>query len=308
MTSLRLAFMGTPDFAVPVLRALHQAGHRIEAVYCQPPKPAGRGHQLKKAPVQIEAEKLGLSVRTPKTLRDPAEQEFLKSLNLDAVVVAAYGLLLPLSVLDAPRLGCLNIHASLLPRWRGAAPIQRALLAGDEKSGITIMQMEAGLDTGPMLMQESLPITNATAASSLHDELAALGAKMIVRALEGLAGGKLVPQPQPSEGATYAAKLTRADGMIDWSQPASVIERQVRALTPWPGAFFKINNEPIKVLEAQIVPELFGKPGTLLEDSFIVACGQQSLRLVKVQRAGKKETGGADLLRGLRLPVGHLFT
>jgi len=307
MTPLRLAFMGTPDFAVPALRALYEGGHNIVAVYCQPPKPAGRGHHMQKAPVHLTAEKLGLAVRTPKTLRDPTEQQALAALKPDALVVAAYGLILPQPVLDVPALGCLNIHASLLPRWRGAAPIQQALLAGDNESGITIMMMEAGLDTGPILIRESVPITQETTARSLHDELAALGGRLIVRALEGLAIGNLRPVTQPQEGVTYAPKLTRADGMIDWQRPAVEIERQIRALTPWPGTFFNYGDEQIKVLKAAIIPGQSGNPGTLLDDRFIVACGQQALQLISLQRAGKNAADGAALLRGLRLPPGHVF-
>jgi methionyl-tRNA formyltransferase len=299
--------MGTPDFAVPALRALHRAGYTIAAVYCQPPKPAGRGQQIHKSPVQSVAEELRLAVRTPKTLRDEAEQRHLADLKLDLIVVAAYGLILPQAVLDIPRLCCLNIHASLLPRWRGAAPIQRAMLAGDAETGITIMQVEASLDSGPILLKESIPITAATTATSLHDNLSALGAFLITRALEGLADGSLKPTPQPEEGVTYAAKLTRADGIIDWRKSASVIDRQVRALTPWPGTFFRLGEEQIKVLKAEIVPDQNAAPGALLDEHFTIACGGQALRLIKVQRAGKNATDGEAFLRGLRLPIGHVF-
>ncbi len=300
---LRIAFMGTPDFAVAALAALHKAGHTIAAVYCQPPKPAGRGHQLQKTPVHRAAESLGFEVRTPKTLRDPQEQEKFAALNLDVAVVAAYGLILPQGILSAPKHGCLNIHGSLLPRWRGAAPLQRALLAGDKATGITIMQMDAGLDTGPMLLKGSIAITHQTTAQSLHDEMAALGARLIVEALCDLANGKLHPTPQPSEGATYAAKLTREEGLIDWAKPAEEIERQVRALNPWPGCFFVLNGETIKVLSAERANKT-GAPGTLLDEDFTVACGAGSLRLASVQRAGKKAADGTSVLRGLRLPVG----
>ncbi len=306
MIPLRLAFMGSPDFAIPALRALHEAGHNIVAIYSQAPKPAGRGHTVRKAPVHEEADKLGLPVRTPKTLRDPAEQEFLKSLNLDALVIAAYGLILPQTVLDMTKYGGMVIHPSLLPRWRGTAPIHHAILAGDAETGVTIMQMDAGIDTGPILLMKKVPLGPTARASSLHVELFTLGGQMALEALEGLAKGTLKPAPQPAEGATYAAKLSKEDGRIDWHKQAEVIERQVRAMTPWPGTYFKMNDEQIKVMEAQIV-EQRGTPGTLLDDQFTVACGKQALRLVKVQRAGKNATDGASLLRGLRLPIGHSF-
>ncbi len=306
MTPLRLIFMGTPDFAVPALHTLKAAGHEIKAVYCQPPKPAGRGHEIQKTPIHRAAEEMGLDVRTPKTLRDEAEQNHLKSLAPDAIVVAAYGLILPQAVLDIPRLGCLNIHGSLLPRWRGAAPIHRALLAGDSETGITIMRMEAGLDTGPMLLKSSVPITPASTASSLHDALAEMGAKLIVQALDLAAQGRLTENKQPEEGVTYAAKLTREDGVIDWTRPAADIERQVRGLNPWPGAFFKLGEETIKVLKAEHAPQTAASPpATLLDEDFTVACGDGALRLTLVQRAGKKPIDGASFLRGARLTKGE---
>src|SRR5690348_13371987 len=222
---MRLAFMGSPDFAVPALRALHEAGHVIAGVWCQPPKPAGRGYGVRSCPVQVEAERLGVPVHTPRRLRDnPAEQAAFTALNLDAAVVAAYGLILPQAMLDAPRRGCLNIHASLLPRWRGASPIQSAILAGDAETGISIMQMDAGLDTGPVLLQQAVPITAASTAASLHDELAGLGARLALQAL----AENPPATPQPAEGVTYAPKLTREDGRIDWQRDAAAIERQVR--------------------------------------------------------------------------------
>lgn len=300
---LTIAFMGTPDFAVKSLLALHEAGHNIVAVYSQPPKPAGRGQQMQKTAVHLAAEQLGIEVRTPKSLRDPVEQEKFAALNLDATVVAAYGLILPRAILSAPKYGCLNIHGSLLPRWRGAAPIQRAILEGDRESGITIMQMDEGLDTGPMLLKESVPITDSTTAESLHDALADVGAHLIVTALDDLRAGKLHPAPQPTEGATYAAKLTREEGRIDWAKPASVIDRQVRALNPWPGCSFLLNGETIKIIAASIA-EGKGIPGTLLDADFTIACGEKALRLDRVQRAGKSAIDGASFLRGLRMPVG----
>ncbi|MDE2030536.1 MAG: methionyl-tRNA formyltransferase [Alphaproteobacteria bacterium] len=300
---LRIAFMGTPDFAVAALNALHDAGHDIAAVYCQPPKPAGRGHHVQKTPVHRCAEELGLEVRTPKSLRNEEEQERFRALNLDVAVVAAYGLILPKAILDAPKHGCINIHGSLLPRWRGAAPIQRAILAGDTESGITTMQMDEGLDTGAMLLRESVAITPQTTAQSLHDALATTGGRLIVQTLDDMTAGKLHPVPQPEEGVTYAAKLTREDGRIDWNKPAAEIERQLRALHPWPGCFFTLNGETIKLLAAEIVDKT-GSAGTLLDDTFTVSCGTGALRLLSVQRAGKAATDGASLLRGLRLPIG----
>ncbi|MGE4351203.1 MAG: methionyl-tRNA formyltransferase [Bdellovibrionales bacterium] len=304
MKKLRLVFMGTPDFAVPALRALVEAGHEVAAVYCQPPKPAGRGHEVHKTPMHLEAEKLGVPVRTPKTLRDEGAQKELAALAPDVIVVAAYGLLLPQAVLDIPPLGCLNIHGSLLPRWRGAAPIHRALLAGDQVTGITIMKMEAGLDTGPMLLKGELPITDQTTALTLHDAMAALGAKLIVEALAFAADGALHEQKQPEQGVTYAAKLNKEEGLIDWSHRADEIDRQVRALNPWPSAYFLWDGEAIKVLQV-CVADGEGEAGVLLDKDFTVACGQGSVRLERVQRPGKKATDGASFLRGARLEVGR---
>jgi methionyl-tRNA formyltransferase len=301
---MRLAFMGTPDFAVAALEALLRAGHTVACVYCQPPKPAGRGQDLRKTPVHLAAERHGLPVRTPRTLRDPDEQAAFAALGLDAAVVAAYGLILPKAVLDAPRLGCLNIHASLLPRWRGAAPIQRAMLAGDAETGITIMQMDPGLDTGPMLLKDTVPIDADTTAQGLHDRLAAMGADLIVTALDRLARGHLPAEPQPTDGATYAPKLEKDEGRIDWSRPAADLARQVRALTPWPGCFVDLpGGERLKVLAAVPV-EGRGAPGTVLDDAFTVACGTGALCLLTVQRAGRGPTDGAACLRGLRVAVG----
>ncbi len=305
MTKLRLAFMGTPEFAARIFEAVRGAGHEIVAVYSQPPKPAGRGQHVQKSPVHLAAEDAGIEVRTPKTLRDPVEQKIFADLKLDVAVVAAYGLILPAPILTAPKWGCVNVHASLLPRWRGAAPIQRAILAGDTESGVTIMQMAEGLDTGDMLALDRLPITDATTAQTLHDDLAAMGASLIVRALDGLATGAIRPVPQPAEGATYAAKLTREDGLIDWSKPAVEIERQIRALVPWPGCYFMLGDEPVKLLAASVIADQSGVSGTLLDDRFTVACGQGALRLLKVQRGGKSATDGAAFLRGSRLQIGQ---
>jgi methionyl-tRNA formyltransferase len=287
--------MGSPAFSVPALRALQAAGHEIACVYSQPPRPAGRGHTVTPCPVHAAALELGLPVRTPERLRkDLAAQAAFAALALDVAVVAAYGLILPQAMLDAPRLGCLNIHASLLPRWRGAAPIQAAILAGDSETGITIMQMEAGLDTGPMLVREAVPIAATTATADLHDTLAGLGARLIVRTLEMLPPAVV----QPDAGATYAAKLSKEDGRIDWQRDAAALDRQVRALNPWPGTFAMLGADILKILAAQPV-EGGGPPGKILGADFTVACGQGALRLLRVQRAGRPATGGADFLRGL---------
>ena len=248
---LKIAFMGTPEFSVHILDALVKAGHEVVCVYCQPPRPAGRGHRLQPSPVQLRAEELKIPVRTPLSLKKDAEaRQAFANLNLDIAVVAAYGLILPQAVLDAPKYGCLNIHASLLPRWRGASPIQRAILAGDKESGVCIMQMEAGLDTGPVLMRGIVPITETTTASQLHDALAAQGAELIVKTLENIE--TLKPQKQPDEGTTYAALLTKEDGKIDWTQSAAAIERQLRALHPWPGVWCEHNGQRLKVLDVAI--------------------------------------------------------
>ena len=295
--------MGTPDFAVPVLRALAEAGHEIAAVYSQPPRPAGRGHKSRPSPVQALAEDRGWPLRTPPSLKHPAEHAAFEALQLDAAVVVAYGLILPKAVLAAPRLGCLNIHASLLPRWRGAAPIQRAILAGDTQTGVTIMRIDEGLDTGPMLLRETVPITGATTAASLHDSLAKLGARAILEALVGLDAGTLYPRPQPSEGVTYAAKLSKAEGQLDWRLPAAQLERQVRAFTPWPGARVRIGTETLKVLAAEVIAHN-GEPGTVLGPDLTVACGEGALRLTQVQRPGKAALAAADFLRGFALAAG----
>ncbi|MCR9219365.1 MAG: methionyl-tRNA formyltransferase [Alphaproteobacteria bacterium] len=298
--------MGTPDFSVPALKALVEAGHRVRRVYTQPPRPAGRGQQPRKTAVHRAADALGLPVVHPDTLRDPEIFESFRRLGLDAAVVVAYGLILPKPYLTAPRLGCLNIHASLLPRWRGAAPIQRAILAGDRESGVSIMRMEEGLDTGPVILEEPVAIEPQMTAGDLHDALAPLGARLVVEALEGLAGGQLSPQPQPEEGVTYAAKLEKAEGRIDWTQPAEAVDRQVRGLTPWPGCFFLRGGEPVKLLAAQIAPAGLGwpAPGAVLDRQGRVACGKGALKLLRVQRPGRKPVSGEEFLRGERLNPG----
>jgi len=301
---MRLAFMGTPDFAVPALRALHGAGHEIAAVYSQPPRPAGRGQALRRSPVHIVADELGLAVRTPARLRrDLAEHAAFAALDLDAAVVAAYGLILPEAMLAAPRRGCLNIHASLLPRWRGAAPIQAAILAGDAQSGVTIMQMDAGLDTGPMLLAEATPITPHTTAAELHDALCGIGAALILRALTE----NPPPVPQPGEGATYAPKLERDDGRLRWTEPAEAIARRVRALNPWPGTFCLWNGEPLKVLAAEPAEgagEPTVEPGVVLDEALLVGTGAGALRLTRVQAPGRAAMDAGAFLRGRRVPAG----
>jgi methionyl-tRNA formyltransferase len=293
---MRLAFMGSPDFAVPALQALVDAGHEIAAVYCQPPRPAGRGQAVRRCPVHVMADRLGLAVRTPSRLRgDAAAQADFAALALDAAVVVAYGLILPVEFLAAPRRGCLNLHASLLPRWRGAAPIQAAILAGDAETGVTIMQMDAGLDTGPTLLREAVPITATTTAAVLHDVLAAVGARLILRAL----GGDFAPIPQPAEGA----RLTRADARIDWRADAAVIERRVRAFDPWPGTYTMLDGVMLKVLAAMAVAG-DGEPGVVLDGRLTVACGSDALRLTRVQLAGRAPLDAEVFLRGHSVPAG----
>ena len=301
---MRIIFMGTPDFAAAALSALIAAGHEIAAVYSQPPRPAGRGQDLRKSPVQKLAESHGLPVRHPVSLRNPEAQAEFADLKADIAVVAAYGLILPQAVLAAPRLGCLNIHASLPPRWRGAAPIQRAILAGDAGTGITIMAMDAGLDTGAMLRRESLPIGPRMNAGELHDALAALGARLIV---ETLAAPLPPAVPQPAEGVTYAAKISPAEAQIDWSKDAAQLERQIRAFAPVPGAWCQMpDGARLKLLAADVVTGA-GAPGTALDDALTIACGRQALRLTLLQKAGKKPIAAADFLRGQKLIRGTVL-
>ncbi len=300
---MRLAFMGSPDFAVPTLQALHRAGHEIAAVYCQPPRPAGRGQGLRLCPVQLAAQALGLAVRTPTRLRtDLAEQLAFAALELDAAVVAAYGLILPQAMLDAPARGCLNIHASLLPRWRGAGPIQASVLAGDGETGITIMQMQAGLDTGPMLLAEALPIGPTDTAATLHDRLAEIGARLILRALDE----NPTPIPQPEAGVTYAPKRTREDGRIDWTRSAAEIDRQIRAFDPWPGTFSLLGGETLKILSARLV-DMVGTPGVVLDDRLTIGCGAGAIRPTRVQLPGRQAMAANAMLRGRPIPAGTIL-
>jgi methionyl-tRNA formyltransferase len=301
MGALRTVFMGTPAFAAVALKALIDAGHDVAAVYSQPPRPKGRGMDTQKSPVHLLAEELGLDVRTPVSLRNGDEIAAFQALNADVAVVAAYGLILPKPVLDAPRHGCINIHASLLPRWRGAAPIQRAIMAGDAQTGVTIMQMEEGLDTGPMLLKEAMPISPDMNAGALHDALAELGARLICQALDELP--QLKPVPQPSDGVTYAAKITKEECRIDWRRSAVELDRHVRGLSPAPGAFTEINGERLTILAADLVPGS-GTPGTTLDDRLTIACGEGALRPTLVRRAGKRAMSAEEMLRGFSVPQG----
>lgn len=302
-TPLRVAFMGSPDFAVPTLKALLDRGHDVVCVYSQPPKPAGRGGKLRKTPVHQAAEAAGIEVRTPISLKTPEALADFQSLNLDASIVAAYGLILPQSILDVPRFGCLNVHASLLPRWRGAAPIHRSVLAGDAKSGVTIMQMVAALDAGPMLLTEEATISPRMTSADLHDRLADLGGPALLCALEGVAAGTVTPVAQDEAQVTYAAKLSKEEAPLDWTKPAEELDRQIRAFTPWPGATLSVAGEVVKVLDAEPEPGS-GQPGEILDDHLLVACGTGALRLKKLQRPGKKAMAAEDLLRGWPVPKG----
>jgi methionyl-tRNA formyltransferase len=298
---MRVIFMGTPEFSVPVLEALVAAGHEVACVYCQPPRPAGRGKRDRPSPVQARAEALGLSVRHPESLRDAAAQAEFAALEADVAVVVAYGLILPRAVLEAPKAGCLNIHASLLPRWRGAAPIQRAILAGDAETGVCIMRMAAGLDTGPVLLREATVIGAGDTCGSLHDRLSGMGAALIVTALARL--DHLVPAPQPEAGITYADKIDKAEARVDWGQPAEVVDRQIRALSPMPGAWCMAGAERVKLLASEPV-EGQGAPGEILDDGLRVACGRGAVRILRLQRAGRGAQDAAEVLRGMALPPG----
>jgi len=301
---MRIVFMGSPEFAVPSLDALVDDGHDVIAVYCQPPRPAGRGKSERKTAVHERAEQLGIEVQTPRTLRNEEEQAQFRALGADLAVVAAYGLILPEAILEAPKSGCINVHASLLPRWRGAAPIQRAILAGDEVSGVTIMQMDEGLDTGPMLLRRELDIRGKS-AGQVTEEMAKLGADTLV---EWLAHPS-APQPQPAEGATYAAKVDKAEARIDWTRSAEQIERQVRAFNPVPGAWFEANGERIKLLEARVDRDsrVRGNDGLVLDAALLIECGEGAIRPVLVQRAGRGPMTAGELLRGFAIPKGTIL-
>lgn len=299
---MRIVFMGSPDFAVPSLDALVAAGHDVPCVYTQPPRPAGRGKGEQKTAVHKRADALGIEVRCPRTLRDHDEQARFAALDSDLAVVAAYGLILPIAVLDSPRGGCINVHASLLPRWRGAAPIQRAILAGDEATGVTIMRVEQGLDTGPMLLKRETRIDRKT-SGELTDELAALGAEAVVAWLDK----PTPPVPQPDEGVTYASKIDKAEARIAWSRSADEIERQVRAFAPAPGAWFEVSGERVKLLQADVGDNASGKPGEVLDDCLRVACGSGYIRPLRVQRAGRGVMTPAELLRGFAISKGTVL-
>ncbi|HEY9019495.1 MAG TPA: methionyl-tRNA formyltransferase [Paracoccaceae bacterium] len=298
---MRLVFMGTPEFSVPVLDALVAAGHDIAAVYCQPPRPAGRGKKETPTPVHQRAAELGLPVRHPTSLKGAEAQADFAALNADVAVVVAYGLILPQAVLDAPRHGCLNIHASLLPRWRGAAPIHRAIMAGDAETGICIMQMDAGLDTGPVLLRAATPIGPAETTGQLHDRLSRMGARLIVEALSRL--GDLAPEAQPADGVTYASKIDKAEAAIDWSRPALEVDRLIRGLSPFPGAWTLHDGQRIKLLASRLAQGT-GAPGTVLDDALTVACGTGAVQLLRLQRAGRGAQDAAEFLRGMPLSKG----
>lgn len=295
---MRVIFMGTPEFSVPVLEALAGA-HEVVAVYSQPPRPAGRGKKERPSPVHAKAEELGIEVRTPRNFKAPEDREAFAALNADIAVVVAYGLILPQAILDAPAKGCLNIHASLLPRWRGAAPIHRAIMAGDSRTGICIMQMEAGLDTGPVMLREATEIGATETTGELHDRLSAMGARLILDALSEI--DSLILQPQPEDGVTYAAKIDKAEAQVDWTRPADEVIRHINGLSPFPGAWTEIAGERIKLLRAAPA-EGSGAPGEIL-DGFTIACGTGALEILEAQRPGKRPMSGDDVLRGLRLPA-----
>ena len=289
--------MGTPEFSVPILQALARS-HEIAAVYCQPPRPAGRGKADRRSAVEVAAENLGIPVRYPVSLRSKEVQHDFELLRSDVAVVVAYGLILPPEILAAPKHGCLNIHASLLPRWRGAAPIQRAIMAGDTETGVCVMQMEAGLDTGPVLLRQSIPIAELDTSADLHDRLSALGAALIGQALTQLSG--LTPEPQASDGITYAQKIDKSEARVDWTRPAVAVDRQIRGLSPFPGAWCDIGGERVKLLRSRLAPGE-GRPGQVLH-GFTVACGSGAVAVTEAQREGKRPTPTSDLLRGFKLP------
>ena len=302
---MRIAFMGTPPFAVPTLAALHAAGHEIACIYTQPPRPAQRGKKLQQSAVHVWADEHGLPVRTPKSLRNEEAQAEFAALDLDIAVVAAYGLILPQAILDAPREGCLNVHGSILPRWRGAAPVQRAILAGDAETGVTIMQMDVGLDTGAMRLVETTPVAGKT-AGLLTDELAEMGALMMVKVLSDLHA--FPPVPQPDDGVTYAAKIDKSEARLDFLTSAVQVERQIRAFNPMPGAFFELGGERYKILAAEVVHPgetvAGAAPGVTLDDALTIACNPGAIRATRVQRAGKPAMDAAELLRGRAVPEG----
>ncbi|MCX7558638.1 methionyl-tRNA formyltransferase [Sulfitobacter sp. F26204] len=301
---MRIVFMGTPDFSVPALDALVAAGHEIAAVYCQPPRPAGRGKKPRPTPVHVRAEALGLAVRHPVSLKTAEALQDFKNLESEVAVVVAYGLILPQSILDAPEMGCLNIHASLLPRWRGAAPIHRAIMAGDEQTGVCIMQMEAGLDTGPVLMRVETAIGAEETTGQLHGRLSEMGAAAIVTALSGL--GELEAHPQATEGVTYASKIDKAEARIDWTRPAVEIDRLIRGLAPFPGAWFELDGTRVKALGARYSAGC-GEPGQVLDSGLRIACGSGAVQLTRLQRAGKAAQDTEVFQSGAQIAAGTLL-
>ncbi len=303
--TLRLAFMGTPDFAVPTFAELIGAGHEVACTYTRAPRPKGRGMAEGKSPVHLFAESLGIAVRTPATLKSDEEQHAFAALKLDAAIIVAYGLIFPKATLDIPRLGCFNLHASLLPRWRGAAPIQRAIIAGDSKTGVMVMRMEEGLDTGPILMSEEIEIGRKT-AGALHDELAQRGAILMTRAISALERGTIEEHPQDEEGTTYAKKISRGESKLDWTRPAAELDRNIRGLSPYPGAWFEVRGERIKVLLAEPVNGA-GVPGEMLPNRTI-ACGEGALKLITLQRGGRAATDADSFWRGFLLNPGESLT
>jgi methionyl-tRNA formyltransferase len=303
MSALRIAFMGTPDFSCSVLQALLASDHEIVCVYSQPPRPAGRGKSLRVSPVQQLAGKHGIEVRTPVSLKSSDEKEKFAALDLDVAIVVAYGLILPQEILDAPKFGCMNLHASLLPRWRGAAPIQRAIMAGDTETGVGIMQMAAGLDTGDVLAEAKVAITNTITAGELHDELAAVGSELMVGTIERLGSDNLKAEVQPEEGVTYAHKIDKAEAKIDWSRPADELSCHIRGLSPFPGAFFEHNGTRVKVLKVELT-QGSGPVGQLLDDELSVACGDGALKLTLLQRSGKSPMEMKAFMNGFPIPKG----
>ena len=297
---MRIIFMGSPDFAVPTLNALVAAGHEVVAAYTQPPRPAGRGKGERATAVEMRAREMGIEVRSPRSLRDEGQQAAFAALGADVAVVAAYGLILPQAILDAPRLGCLNVHGSLLPRWRGAAPVQRAIMAGDVMTGVTIMRMEAGLDTGPMLLRRDIMIADKNAVQ-VTEELAQIGAALMV---EALALGAFAGEPQPDEGVTYAAKIAKEEAKIDWTRCATEVVHQVQGLAPFPGAWFEVAGERIKLLGAEAIAAA-GEPGEVLDDQLTIACGESAIRPTLLQRAGKSPMQRDNFLRGFPIPKGE---
>ncbi len=305
---MRIAFMGTPEFSVDILQALYDAGHDIAAAYCQPPSRSGRGKKERPSPVQKHAEDLNIPVFTPQSLKSAEEQQKFKNLDLDLAIVVAYGLILPKEILDAPKYGCLNIHASLLPRWRGAAPIHRAIMAGDKVTGVNIMVMETGLDTGPVLLERRINILPTDTTGILHDKLKSLGAEAILPAIEGYVSGALIPVHQDDKGISYAHKIDKQEARIDWQRPAEELRNHIHGLSPFPGAYGMAGDERIKILQAEVT-EGTGPAGQLIKAPMIIACGDgKALRILKAQRAGKGPMEADDLLRGLPLPPGTIFS